>query len=71
LRHDRAGETTGTWTGADVTRSAGRDRFALDDDLDELLEHLDVRPEAIIDAASDAQGLAGVYNGGGPTSAPR
>lgn len=61
----------------DVDRSrchaiCGTRPFALGDDLDELLEHLDVRPEAIIDAGSDAQGIAGVYNvGGGPTSAPR
>ena len=40
---------------------------ALGDDLDELLDHLDAWSEAIIDAGSYPQRLAGVYNvGGGP-----
>jgi hypothetical protein len=40
---------------------------ALGDDLDELLEYLDAWSEAIIDAGSYPQRLAGVYNvGGGP-----
>ena len=40
---------------------------ALGDDLDELLEHLDAWSEAIIDAGSYPQRIAGVYNvGGGP-----
>jgi hypothetical protein len=40
---------------------------ALGDDLDELLEHLEAWSEAIIDAGSYPQRLAGVYNlGGGP-----
>jgi hypothetical protein len=40
---------------------------ALGDDLDELLERLDAWSEAIIDAGSYPQRLAGVYNvGGGP-----
>jgi hypothetical protein len=40
---------------------------ALGDDLDELLEHLDAWSQAIIDAGSYPQRIAGVYNvGGGP-----
>ena len=40
---------------------------ALGDDLDELLELLDAWSEAIIDAGSYPQRIAGVYNvGGGP-----
>ncbi|WP_208322376.1 hypothetical protein [Mumia sp. ZJ430] len=40
---------------------------ALGDDLDELLDHLDTWSEAIIDAGSYPQRIAGVYNvGGGP-----
>ena len=40
---------------------------ALDDDLDELLDHLDAWSEAIIAAGSYPQRIAGVYNtGGGP-----
>jgi hypothetical protein len=40
---------------------------ALGDDLDELLEHLDAWSEAIIEAGSYPQRIAGVYNvGGGP-----
>jgi hypothetical protein len=40
---------------------------ALADDLDELLEHLDARSDAIIEAGSYPQRIAGVYNvGGGP-----
>ncbi|MGY4768202.1 SCO6745 family protein [Kribbella sp. CWNU-51] len=40
---------------------------ALGNDLDELLEHLDAWSEAIIDAGSYPQRIAGVYNvGGGP-----
>ena len=40
---------------------------ALADDLDELLEHLDAWSDAIIEAASYPQRIAGVYNvGGGP-----
>lgn len=40
---------------------------ALGDDLDELLDHLDAWSEAIIDAGSYPQRIAGVYNvGGGP-----
>lgn len=40
---------------------------ALGDDLDELLDHLDAWSDAIIDAGSYPQRIAGVYNvGGGP-----
>ena len=40
---------------------------AIGDDLDELLEHLDAWSDAIIDAGSYPQRIAGVYNvGGGP-----
>jgi len=40
---------------------------ALGDDLDELLDHLDAWSQAIIDAGSYPQRIAGVYNvGGGP-----
>jgi hypothetical protein len=45
---------------------------ALGDDLDELLEHLDPWSEAIIEAGSYPQRIAGVYNvGGGPTGHDR
>lgn len=39
---------------------------ALGDDLDELVEHLDAWSEAITDAGSYPQRIAGVYNVGGP-----
>jgi hypothetical protein len=38
---------------------------ALGDDLDELLEHLDAWSDAIIQAGSYPQRIAGVYNVGG------